>query len=242
MTFGFGSVWVGVLVGGLAPKLERCWTWPSTCELVRQEDILVSCAHHAFGTLSKTALVTLASHQEYDVSGCNTLFEVLRVVLRNVLPLLSDSDILSILSRRCEPEDGWMDVLSSGQCFELLEQSKDDEAIKVVEDLKKGRDKNLSYRDEFSSARFVVRPFLNTRRRSEEPPLRCCIVRLFANTSSQFRVWLFRRLSRDGSACIRARSLARNPPLYPPLPFCCGTVRCPIVFRCSTSSPRLSQC
>ena len=117
-----------------------------------EESFLEACARNGFGTLSKTMLVELARYVEADVTACDTLFAVSHELLRSIFPGATEHEILNMLSQLCPQEEGWLDMLDTEACIDLLENSKDDEHKETITQMKEDKDTKDSFRSEYGCA------------------------------------------------------------------------------------------
>ncbi len=79
-------------------------------------------AANAFGTMTKSQLVVLADSYWLDTSSSNGLFDVLRVLIKHVLPRLSDLEVVAVIEKRLRHSNEMVEFLKSKDAEGLLDE------------------------------------------------------------------------------------------------------------------------
>ena len=90
-------------------------------------------ARACFWTLGQTWLSRLASHYKVEVVGSKSTWDLLRALLRHILPDLSEEEYLAILSQRIPPDDDRQKALDGFDLDDVIEAGDVEEVAKAEE-------------------------------------------------------------------------------------------------------------
>lgn len=102
-------------------------------------------ARKGFWNLPKTPLVQLSRYMEVPIVPTMTLFEVVKACVMHALPGLPTDQLADILRRRTTKNTVYEEFLRDEDAVDLLEQSEQRQAKKIVTDVAKTEDETADY-------------------------------------------------------------------------------------------------